>query len=298
MLPSPHKRRAKRVIVVAPHPDDEVLATGGVIQEHLRKGHVVKIVLVTCGDGQRRGLFLPPRHFRRLGERRYGESLKALKVLGVTERRVIALGYPDRGMAHLWADGDRPYTSRYTKVSAVPYEWAYRPGAPYTRESVLQDFSEILHKERPGIVYLPHPKDRHGDHQAVYRFVLQALQENHLHPTLRHYLIHHGAWPLPVGKHPQKPLVPPRTLRHSSDWIFQELKAEQIERKCQAIRCYRTQTQYIEDHLFSFVRRNELFDLNPTRGSLPEDGDRLARLPKLLAGLRQARNNVLSRASR
>jgi hypothetical protein len=49
-----------------------------------------------------------------------------------------------------------------------------------------------------------------------------------------------------------------------------ELRPHQIERKYQAIRCYRTQTQYIEDHLLSYVRRNELFDLSPdpspTRG--------------------------------
>ncbi len=293
MLPSP-KRRAKRVLIVAPHPDDEVLATGGVIQEHIRKEHAVTILLVTCGDGQRRGLFLPPRHFRRLGERRYRESLKALGVLGVAERRVIALGYPDRGVAHLWADGHRPYTSRYTKVSAVPYEWAYRPGAPYTRESLLGDLREILDKERPQILYLPHPQDRHGDHWAVSLFVLEALREGRMHPHLRHYLIHHGAWPLPVGKHPHKPLLPPRSLRQNSVWIIQELQEEQIERKCQAIQCYRTQTQYIEDHLLSFVRRNELFDLSPS----PDEGERRpARLPRLLAGLRRAQNNVLSRAS-
>ncbi len=289
--------RKKRILVVAPHPDDEVLATGGVIQEHVRKGHVVKIILVTCGDGQRRGFFLPPKHFRRLGERRYSESLTALRMLGIPERRVIALGYPDRGIAHLWTDGYQPYTSRYTKVSTVPYEWAYRPGASYTRQSILHDITEILHKERPEIIYLPHPQDRHGDHRAVYLFVMAALRESQLHPQLRHYLIHYGAWPLPVGKHPSRPLLPPRSLRHSCEWMLHELRTEQIERKCQAIRCYRTQTQYIEDHLFSFVRRNELFDLTPLKRALPAEGEqRSARLPRLLAGLRRDQNNVLSRA--
>ncbi len=115
-----------------------------------------------------------------------------------------------------------------------------------------------------------------------------------MHPHLRHYLIHHGAWPLPVGKHPHKPLLPPPSLRQNSAWMVQELQEEQIERKFQAIQCYRTQTQYVEDHLLSFVRRNELFDLSPS----PDEGERRpARLPRLLAGLRRAQNNVLSRAS-
>lgn len=260
------KSPKRRILVIAPHPDDEALATGGVIQEHLRKGHIVTVLLMTCGDGQRRGLLLPPRHFLRLGERRYRESVEALKLLGVPEKRVIALGYPDRGLAHLCVNKQIPHTSRYTKVSAVPYEWAYSPGAPYTREAVLCDLKKIFERERPNIIYLPHPKDRHGDHQATYLLTQTALSTPELgthnsHTELRHYLIHYGAWPLPAGKYPQRRLLPPKALRTGTAWLEHELRPEQIERKYQAIRCYRSQTQYIEDHLLSFVRRNELFAL-------------------------------------
>lgn len=256
------KSPKRRILVIAPHPDDEVLATGGVIQEHLRKGHIVTVLLVTCGDGQRRGLLLPPRHFLRLGERRYRESLEALKLLGVPQKRVIALGYPDRGLAHLCGDGPMPYTSRYTKVCAVPYEWAYSPGAPYTRESILHDLTRILEHERPTLIYLPHPHDRHSDHRAVCLLTYEALGESFALATLRHYLIHYGAWPLPAGTYPQRRLLPPRALRDGAAWLEHELRPEQIEKKHHAIRCYRSQTQYIEDHLMSFVRRNELFDLS------------------------------------
>jgi LmbE family N-acetylglucosaminyl deacetylase len=271
------KSPKRRIVVIAPHPDDEVLATGGVIQEHLRKGQIVKVLLVTCGDGQRRGLLLPPRHFLRLGERRYRESVSALGLLGVAEKNIIALGYPDRGLAHL---SESPYRSRYTKVCAVPYEWAYRPGAPYTRESVLRDLREILERERPEVIYLPHPRDRHSDHRATYLLARAVLQRG----ELRHYLIHYGAWPLPAGKYPQRRLLPPRALRDGAAWLEHELRPDQIERKYHAVRCYRSQTQYIEDHLLSFVRRNELFDLSPdpTRGGelstltpspLPSEGE-------------------------
>ncbi|MCX8102950.1 MAG: PIG-L family deacetylase [Candidatus Bipolaricaulota bacterium] len=257
MLQSPKRR----ILVIAPHPDDEALATGGVIQEHRRQGHIVTILLMTCGDGQRRGLLLPSKHFLRLGERRYRESLEALRLLGVPEKRVIALGYPDRGLAHLCVDGQTPYTSRYTKVCAVPYEWAYSPGAPYLRESVLCDLKEILERERPDILYLPHPQDRHSDHRATYLLAQAALRTLNGEVERRHYLIHYRAWPLPVGKYPQRRLLPPRSLRDGAAWLAHELRPEQIERKLQAIRCYRSQTQYIEDHLLSFVRCNELFAL-------------------------------------
>lgn len=283
------KRRAPRVLVIAPHPDDEVLATGGVIQEHLRKGHVIKVLLVTCGDGQRRGLLLPPKHFLRLGERRYRESLTALQILGVHEKQVVALGYPDRGLAHLRAESSQPYPSPYTKARAVPYEWAYRPGAPYTYEALLADLKEILMKEHPHVIYLPHPQDRHGDHQAVYFFTRTAVHELRLHPHLRHYLIHYGAWPLPAGKCFHRPLLPPRSLQDNAQWLAHELSEKQIARKCQAVQCYRSQMHYIEDHLFSYVRRNELFDLQP---SLTQT--RLVRLPKLLIGLRRGQSSALS----
>lgn len=287
-----HKRRAPRVLVIAPHPDDEVLATGGVIQEHVRKGHVVKVILVTCGDGQRRGLLLPPRHFLRLGERRYRESLTALQMLGVHEKRVIALGYPDRGLAQLWADGSKPHPSRYTKAWTVPYEWAYRPGAPYTYEALLCDLKEIIAREHPRMIYLPHPRDRHGDHQAVYLFTHTALQKIGLHPQVRHYLIHYGAWPLPGGKCFDRPLLPPRSLQTRGNWITHELRPNQLERKYQAIRCYRSQMHYIEDHLLSYARRNELFDLQPSPVTSREKG--LIRLPRLLIGLRRGQSNALS----
>lgn len=289
------KRRAPRVLVIAPHPDDEVLATGGVIQEHLRKGHIVKVLLVTCGDGQRRGLLLPSKHFLRLGERRYRESLKALQIIGVHEKRVIALGYPDRSLTHLRAESSQPYTSPYTKACTVPYEWAYRPGAPYTHEALLADLHEIIIKERPHAIYLPHPRDRHGDHHAVYLFTHTVLRESGLHPHLRHYLIHYGTWPLPAGRCLDKPLLPPRSLQLGAQWVAHELRAEQLERKCHAIRCYRSQLHYIEDHLFSYARRNELFDLQPLPPLTPKKETLLGHLPRLLIGLRRGQSNVLSR---
>lgn len=252
------KSPRKCILVLAPHPDDEVLATGGTIQEHLRKKHIVKIVLVTLGDGQRRGLLLPRRHFLRLGERRYRESLAALELLGVRQERVIALGYPDRTLAQLWQSDGLPCSSRYTKARAVPYEFARTPAAPYTKAALLAELREIFSEERPEIIYLPHPRDRHRDHRAVYLFAEAALQQSELRPQRRHYLIHYTGWPLPGGKRPLHTLSPPRRLRANA-WMSLELRPEQLERKCEAIACYRSQIKYFEEHLFRFARRNELF---------------------------------------
>ncbi len=45
--------RATRLVVVAPHPDDETLAAGGLIQRVLHEGGTVRVVVLTPGDGFR-----------------------------------------------------------------------------------------------------------------------------------------------------------------------------------------------------------------------------------------------------
>src|SRR6478735_4929719 len=44
-----------RILVLAPHPDDETLGCGGIIPLHLRAGHDVRIAIVTDGRLSRAG---------------------------------------------------------------------------------------------------------------------------------------------------------------------------------------------------------------------------------------------------
>ena len=39
-----------RILILAPHPDDECLGTGGLIQQALAKGAKVKVIFITNGD--------------------------------------------------------------------------------------------------------------------------------------------------------------------------------------------------------------------------------------------------------
>jgi len=67
---------ASAVTVVAPHPDDETLACGGLIADLISQGVAVDVVGVTDGDGS---------HLDRpgLAERRRAEQDEALAILGV-----------------------------------------------------------------------------------------------------------------------------------------------------------------------------------------------------------------------
>src|SRR4030095_6335023 len=45
-----------RLVVLSPHPDDETLAAGGLIQRVLQSGGKVKVVFLTSGDGYPEGV--------------------------------------------------------------------------------------------------------------------------------------------------------------------------------------------------------------------------------------------------
>ena len=45
----PARLRGERLLVLAPHPDDEVIGCGGVAAQHLREGRSVRVVIATDG---------------------------------------------------------------------------------------------------------------------------------------------------------------------------------------------------------------------------------------------------------
>ncbi|MDD5747857.1 MAG: PIG-L family deacetylase [Actinomycetota bacterium] len=78
-----------RLLVVAPHPDDESLAAAVLIHKALAQNKKVKLVIVTCGDGNRdsaiqvSGNASPtPENYRELGRKRSAETLKAMQDIG------------------------------------------------------------------------------------------------------------------------------------------------------------------------------------------------------------------------
>lgn len=79
----------ENILILAPHPDDETLMAAGLIRRALAQGALVNVCVVTNGD------HLCPDKSK--GRRRLQESLNALRLLGVDERNVHFLGYPDTG---------------------------------------------------------------------------------------------------------------------------------------------------------------------------------------------------------
>ncbi|MDQ6927193.1 MAG: PIG-L family deacetylase [Actinomycetota bacterium] len=86
---------SRTLVTFHAHPDDESIATGGVMAKAAADGHRVVLVVATKGEeGEVADGFLRPGEA--LWERRVEETKAAAKVLGVS--RVEFLGYVDSGM--------------------------------------------------------------------------------------------------------------------------------------------------------------------------------------------------------
>lgn len=137
-----------RVLVLAPHMDDETLGCGGSLHRHVVAGESVTIAYMTDGrkgDPALNAKPLPPAERERqenaLAAVRRAEARHAAAMLGVRDLRFLE------------------NRDQELRVS------------PHTRRQVR----ELLEDLRPDLVYLPFPTDHHPDHRATNRIFLAAL---------------------------------------------------------------------------------------------------------------------------
>jgi len=286
-----------RILILAPHPDDEGIGCAGVIQEALQRGAQVKVAYLTSGDYNQLSLILykkrPPLlrgEYVSLGKTRMQESIKAMGILGVEEKNLIFLGYPDFGTFTIFSQywqGRRVYESILTRISSVPYKNALSPGAPYQGESILADLEKVILDYQPTKIFVSHPADVNGDHKTFYLFLEIALADlggRIVRPQVYPYLVHWPAWPLPRHYHPELDLVPPGEFVNSSlEWRKFILSRRELDNKHKMILSYPSQTSSTAFYLLAFARRNELFggyeDIEiRKRLSAEEKAGRLSRL--------------------
>ncbi len=140
---------AERVLVIAPHPDDEAIGCGGAVCLHRRRGDPVHVVFLTSGEHYTDAT--PPAENRAVRE---AEAKAAGDVLGIG--RLDFLRLPDLGLAEHVA-------------------------------SAARLLGPILAADAPEVVYLPHPAESHPDHAAALPIVRAALSSVRPAPELRGY---------------------------------------------------------------------------------------------------------------
>jgi LmbE family N-acetylglucosaminyl deacetylase len=282
----------QRLLVLAPHCDDETLGAGGLIMAAHRRGMEIRVIIATNGDGYRfatmeefRRAFPHHQDFINIGTLRQQESLSALQLLRVPSDHVYFLSYPDRGTPALWNDhwlAADPYRSPYSGANQSPYPITYNPDSMYAGEDLLADLRSILEAYRPDLIVYPHPDDVHPDHWGLSvftRLALALMQRDNpgYQPDAYAYLVHRPDFPSPKGLLPEESLLPPAALFNlNPHWFRLEMSQEDTTLKWEAIRAYRSQLPLLRGLLESFARRNELFGrLEPAILPLLTDGEPL-----------------------
>ena len=127
----------RKVLVLAPHPDDEVFGCGGAIALHVQAGHQVQVILLTAGDhGDAQG---PQGSY---SQNRLQESAAAAGVLGLPAPQCWYL--PDRGVVY--------------------------------GEPLIAQMLEAIQTWQADLVYAPSPWELHPDHVATSMAALEAVR--------------------------------------------------------------------------------------------------------------------------
>jgi LmbE family N-acetylglucosaminyl deacetylase len=272
----------ERILILAPHPDDESIACAGIIQKALNAGAQVRVVYLTNGDHNEfafivyeKRITLRQGAFIYMGKLRQKESTKAMKSLGLSEKNLVFLGYPDYGTFEIfckyWLTAStvtpKPFRDRLTRISSVPYKESPSYGAKYYGENILSDLTKQILDYHPDKIFVSHPADVNVDHKALYLFLQVALSDLETRitkPEIYPYLVHCVGWPKPRYYHPELELYPSNEFIGSQlNWFRSDLSLEELNKKYRSILFYKSQTQSSAFYLFSFARKNELFSNYP-----------------------------------
>lgn len=151
---------SRRVLVVAPHPDDETLGCGGLIARLIARGSIVHTVFLTDGGASHRGSRSWPRP--RLAALRECEAIEALAALGAGDSPRTFLRLPDAAMP---AEGSEAWAS--------------------ARDAI----ADIVLALQPDLAVLPWRRDPHCDHRDGWRLAQAGLRAGRVDPPILEYAI-------------------------------------------------------------------------------------------------------------
>jgi len=133
-------------VVIAAHPDDEVLGVGGTMAALAAAGARLRLVSITDGAASHPGTT----HLSALACRRVAETAAALHVLGAQQAEVIRLRLPDTGLA-----------AREDEITAC--------------------LSDLMTGFDVGLA--PWSRDAHADHEAAGRAARRASERTLTYPV-------------------------------------------------------------------------------------------------------------------
>lgn len=272
----------ERLLILAPHPDDETLSSAGLIQQVYARAGSIRSVVVTSGDAYVDAVKLETdkkrltkSDFLLFGEKRLHESRLAAALLGHGFLHLDLLGFSDGfiypALVSHWRH-NQPFRSDFTGFDHVPYRDTVDPGMRQDGQDLLNELIAILDDTQPTIISFPDVMEDDSDHAGLGMFALLAIHEwmqKHANPKsnpkLLAYLIHWPHWPegsdwgLPSDWSDKNMVFPPDFPVRGHKRACINLSAEEVSLKRKALAVYQTQQRVMADFLASFVRRSECF---------------------------------------
>jgi len=189
----------KRILVMAPHEDDEMLMAGGVMNRAVANGDEVYVVYATNGD------YSGVDH----GKLRIGVPTDHLYFLGYADNGGMGVGqyttaFTDSFVYNIFiADDNKVISSRngVTKTygdESVRNDYHYLmtgEHASYTRANFLADLESVMKSVNPTDVYMTSRYDMHYDHAYFGLFGNEAIkniqkENDKFQPTVHEAIIH------------------------------------------------------------------------------------------------------------
>ena len=130
----PSAAEAERVLLLAPHADDEVLGCGGLLAALARRGADVHVVYASV-DGSR--------HYGLTGTTTFAERVAEIEQVSRLLSFSWEIAYPDQG--------------RMMELDALP------------QRELVDRYQSAMDERRPDLVLLPSGSDYDHDHVAVFR---------------------------------------------------------------------------------------------------------------------------------
>jgi LmbE family N-acetylglucosaminyl deacetylase len=225
-----------RLMIFAPHPDDEVLGCGIMLQRARAVDAATRVVYVTDGENnpwpqrflERRWL-LDAQDRKRWGQLRRAECLASLQVLGHDPCSACFLAMPDQGLTSLLF---KDCTRALAALTRSIIDWA------------------------PTHLFIPSATDIHPYHSEIAVMLSLVLQE-----------LREDAWPSSVWSY--------AVHKHSAAFCARAHPLPQSEhetaRKMQAVYCHQTQLKLSRRRFLFYAARPELWQhVRPGEPGTPE----------------------------
>lgn len=234
------------LMLIVPHPDDEVFGCGGLFTRMSRAGkRVATVTLTRGGSGRTLGICAQAE----LPEVREQELRASLEVLGVQDVHIFDypdfVPAPDRGIPVNRGVAEVPEGEMLGRL--VPLLDTLKP--------------EVL------ITFPPNGSNGHPDHVATHRFVMQALAHSAHTPSRRYYF----AGERPYSGPARQGFLPPEEIRRSHLFPTHYLEVgDALENKMRALGQHETQARSVLAFMRHFPRRLLLESFHRAAPGYPE----------------------------